>query len=99
MARFVEFTPEMEVEHAAWLASRPESVQKLALRYPPNVLYRLKTTGQRYSCISYAEEGTVRVLVQPRFNPMQFFPLEVFGIDPADLEECDVPAPGSRPWE
>lgn len=73
-----------------WLATRPAAIQALSARFQPWGLYRLKTTGQIVCVRSFNEDGTVKVLVVGRYN---FFPLdyEVFGIDPDDLEPCDVP--------
>lgn len=75
-----------------WVESRPSVVQDLVRRYPPNVLYRMKTSGNRGTIVAYAEDGTVRVRVRPEYNLLDF-PREVFGVHPSDLEECEPPAP------
>lgn len=56
----------------------------------------MRSTGHRVVAISFGEEeGTgrvvMRVAVLARFNPGLTFERQVFGIDPDDLEECDLP--------
>ncbi len=75
-----------------WVASRPLVVQTLIQKLPPNLLYRLKSTGHRVYILSYAEDGTVTVAITADFNRVDF-ERQVFGIFPEDLEECDFPAP------
>lgn len=82
-----------EVAWREWVASRPESVQKLCRQLPPGRLYRLKTSGHRVTLYSYAEDGTVTVNVTGEYNAVTF-ERQVFGIKPEDLEECDLPEPG-----
>lgn len=74
-----------EQEWQEWLASRPPIVQELAVKLPPDKLYRIKATGQRCRIYSYFENGTVRVLVRDRIAA----PYCVFGYSykPEDLEE------------
>lgn len=79
-----------------WLISRPKCIQEMAEKYPPNRLYRLTKTGQRVTLASYSEDGTVRIHVLPEFNKERFEGLtdmcrEVFGVNPNDLAECDLP--------
>ena len=69
-----------------WLAERPQVIQDLARRWPPNVVYRLKTTGQIVVLQAYSENGTVRVYVIPECAGPITGGTSVFGIDPADLE-------------
>ncbi len=76
----------------SWLATRPQDIQDLARRYPPGVLYMMKSSGHRVTIIAYAEDGTVRVNVGDEYNFVAF-PREVFGVNPEDLEECDLPGP------
>ncbi len=82
-----------EVAWREWVASRPESVQKLCRQLPLGRLYRLKTSGHRVTLYSYAEDGTVTVNVTGEYNAVTF-ERQVFGIKPEDLEECDLPEPG-----
>lgn len=86
-----------EVEWQKWLKKRPPHVRAIAEKYPPNRLYRLKTTGHRVTVYSLREgKGgavTMTVNITAEYNLVDF-ERQVFGIDPNDLEECDLPAPG-----
>ena len=73
-----------------WVATRPEGIQKLCRQLPPDRLYRMKTIGQRVTIYSYSEDGTVTVDVSGEYN-FALFERRVFGVNPDDLEECDVP--------
>lgn len=75
-----------------WVAGRPPGVQALCERLPPDRLYRMKSTGNRVTLHSYAEDGTVTVNISADFNAV-IFERQVFGINPDDLEECDLPRP------
>ncbi len=90
MARFAEPTSEQERGWAEWVASRPDTVRVIAERLEPWSLYRLKTTEQRVTLYSISEDGTVTVTVTGEFNAVAF-DRQVFGIDPDDLEPCDLP--------
>ena len=92
MARFTEPTPEQEAGWKEWVAERPPVVRAVAERFEPWSLYRLKTTGQRVTIHSFSEDGTMTVLVTGDFNLLTFS-RSVFGINPDDLEPCDLPAP------
>lgn len=76
-----------EETFARWLEGRPQ-IHDLAARVPPGHLYKLTTTGQLVEVMSYSECGRLRVYVNPDHNPWQFVPLEVYGIDPADLVDA-----------
>lgn len=103
--RYVEPTPEQIQGWDAWVSERPDNVRKIACQFDPWTLYRLKTTGQRVTIGAFDEEGggkvSVRVNVSGEFNFVTF-ERSVFGIDPSDLEECDLPGPdeplGSTDW-
>lgn len=90
MAIIIEMTEEQQKEWDKWVESRPPVIQKMAKAYPPNRLYRLTTTGQRVTILAYGEDGTIRVLVTGKYNFISF-DREVFGIEPATLEECELP--------
>jgi hypothetical protein len=97
MARFTEPTAEQEAGWKEWVASRPEPVRKVAERFEPWSLYRMKSTGQRVTLYSFGEANdgsavTLTVNVTGQFNAVAF-DRQVFGIDPDDLEPCDLPAP------
>lgn len=79
-----------EVAWKEWVTTRPPVIQKMCERLRPNVLYRLKTTGQRVTVYSLNENGTVTVNITGEYNLIDF-DRQVFGINPDDLEECDIP--------
>jgi hypothetical protein len=93
MARVFEPTAEQEAGWKEWAESRPPGVREIALRLEPWTLYRLKSTGQRVTLQSISSGGTVTVNVTGQFNLVSH-ERAVFGIDPDDLEPCDLPAPG-----
>lgn len=77
---------------AKWAESRPPVVRDIARLIFPWQLYRLKTTGQRVTLYSINENGTVTVDITGEFNLIDF-DRQVFGINPDDLEPCDLPGP------
>ena len=89
MAKVIEIN---EVEWKKWVESRPEAVQQLCKKLPPDRLYLLKTSNHRVTLFSYSEDGTVTVNVTGKYNALTF-ERQVFGIKPEDLEECDLPDP------
>lgn len=92
MAIIREFTPEEASEWAKWVRSRPPTVRDLCERFPPNRLFRLKSTGDLVTVHSWCENGTITVDVTAEFNAV-LFERNVFGISPDDMEECDIPGP------
>lgn len=78
----------------AWVAERPEAVRLVAERFEPWTLYRLKNSGNRVVVQSFQETApvTMTVMVSGRFNAVMF-ERRVFGVEPEDLEPCDLPAP------
>ena len=74
----------------AWVASRPPVIQELCALLPPDNLYKMKSTGRRVTIVSYAEDRTVTVAVTGDYN-LVALERQVFGINPDDLEECDLP--------
>ncbi len=98
MAIYEEPGPEMRAKYAEWLATRPANVRAVAERLVPWELYRMKTTGQRCTVDKYAEEldgrVTLTVTIRAAVTPMAAFDYGVFGVDPDDLEACDVPTDG-----
>lgn len=79
-----------EAAWAEWIKSRPPVIQAMCEKLWPNRLYRLKTTNQRVTLYSYSENGTVTVNITGEYN-LTDFDTHVFGINPEDLEECDLP--------
>ena len=85
-----EWNEEQEKQWRKWVEERPEPVRTMARNYPPNRLYRMKSTGQRVILFSYSEDGTVTVDVTGEYN-LVIFDRQVFGVDINNLEECDLP--------
>ena len=101
MARVHDPTPEQRAAWDQWVRERPAAIRELIAKYKfdPWTLYRLKTSGHRVTLASFDEpiDGsppTLRVNVSGEFNAVAF-ERSVFGIKAEDLEECDLPAPGT----
>lgn len=96
MARHIEPTAGQIREWKKWVAKRPPHVRAVAEKFDPWTLYRMRSTGHRVTLVSFGEAPdktvTLTVAVLGRFNATAF-ERQVFGIDPADLTECDLPAP------
>lgn len=92
MDKWLVWTEEQEAEWKDWLEGRPASVKDVIAKYNlrPDTAYRLKPTGQIGQLFSFSEDGTVTVIFRDNFFGWAV-PTQVFGIDPADLEECEVP--------
>lgn len=73
-----------------WVKTRPDVVRAVCERLPPDRLYRMKSTGSRVTLYSYSEDGTVTVDITGEYNA-HVMDRQVFGIDPDDLQECDLP--------
>ncbi len=93
MAHWYEPTDEQRALCANWTASLPEAARVVAMRFNPWTLYRMKDTGHRVTLYSFSEDGTVTVNVLGQFNAVAM-ERRVFGVDPDDLTECDLPAEG-----
>lgn len=97
MANYFEPTEENRTKWTAWVAERPPLVRVVAERFFPWKLYRMKSTGHRVTVVSFEDHFddsvTLKVAVTGRFNLVAFERV-VFGVDPDDLEECDLPAEG-----
>lgn len=105
--RFAQPTPEQEDLWRRWTADRPPVIREVIERckLDPWTLYRLKTTGQRVFVVGLSEpelttnqevkKVTCRVGVSGEFN-LVTFERQVFGVDPDDLEECDLPRPDDQ---
>ena len=95
MALFVEPTSEQRAAYRKWVKSRPPAVRRVAECFDPWTLYRMKGTGQRVTLRSFSESKdkpvTMSVNVSGQFNYVAF-DRYVFGVDPAELEPCDLPA-------
>lgn len=80
------------IGYAKWCKTRPYAVRKLAERFPPWELLRMKSTGQRVFVAGINEDGTVSVVVSGDYN-LTLHDRHVFGINPDDLEPCELPHP------
>jgi hypothetical protein len=92
MARHAEPTADQISAWEAWRAERPQVIRDAIAKHglDPWTLYRLTSTNQRVYLVSLFEDGTVKVGVSGEFNLLTH-ERDVFGIDPAELEECDLP--------
>ena len=93
MARITEPTAKEEAEWKEWVASRPAAVRAIAERFDPWTLYRMKSSGFRVTVRSFSEDGTLTVDVSGDYNHV-LYEHSAFGIDPNDLEPCELPSPG-----
>ncbi len=99
MAIWIKWTEEQEKMYEQWVAERPDSIREMIAKHNLRAdrLYLLKTTGQRVVLNSFNVHGTVTVNVLAKFNPRTIIEnvteRAVFGINPADLEECDWDGP------
>jgi hypothetical protein len=95
MARLMEPTEEQLTGYQAWVASRPPNVRAVAERFEPWSLYLHKPTGQRVTVVSFGEQEDGRVTltmsVSADFN-LVMFERQVFGVNPDDLEPCELPS-------
>jgi hypothetical protein len=100
MARVHDPTPEEIATWNDWVRERPAPIREMIEQYKfdPWTLYLLKTSGHRVTLYSFDEskEGppTLKVYVSGDYNAVAF-ERRVFGIKPEDLEECDLPPPGT----
>ena len=96
MADIGEVDEESRQSWAEWVASRPEKIRAVAEKLFPWKLYRMKGSGHRVTLYSIDEEESGKISLQVdvtgEFNFVAF-ERRVFGVDPDDLEECDLPAP------
>lgn len=87
-------------EWEEWLAVRPPDIAALARRFPPWKLFHLPNPlggkGCRVTVVGFDEHAdrspTIKVYVSGQFNLVAFERV-VFGIEPEQLTECDLPGP------
>jgi hypothetical protein len=92
MARWMHPDEAALKEFHAWVATKPKVIQDMAAKLDPWTLYRLKDTGHRCQLYAFSEDGTVQVSITGEYNLIEFG-RRVFGIDPAELTECELPGP------
>lgn len=97
MANLIAPTPELLAEYEEWLLARPEAVRRVAEKFRPWILYRIKSSRHRVTIVSFDSHSdgsvTLKVNVTGQYNAVMF-DRTVFGVDPDDLEECELPRPG-----
>jgi len=82
------------VQDSKWYKARPPLIQQKIDLYPPDRLYRQKSTGRIVYLYSY-EEGedglceTCTITITKRFNPTCVLNRRVFGVRLDDLEEVE----------
>jgi hypothetical protein len=95
MSRHTEPTDEQRRLWQEWLNDRPPHVKAVAEKFDPWTLYKMTSTGQRVFVVAFDEQDddkvTVTVGVSGQFNFVTH-ERNVFGIDPNDLTECDLPS-------
>jgi hypothetical protein len=93
VANIIEPSEQLQADYEAWVESgdmAPE-IKAIALRMPPWKIFRMKSDGHRVTLIGFNNDGTVTVNISGKFN-LIIFERNVFGIDPDDLEECELPS-------
>lgn len=88
--RIVEPTKAQERAWRKWVGGLPPIARATAAKLDIWTLYRMKDTGQRATIAAIQDDGKVRVDITGQYN-MVMFDRSVFGIDPGNLEPCDVP--------
>lgn len=96
MARIFEPNVEQETIYHDWVAQRPPRIREVATRFNTWTLYRMKSTGHRVLIHAFNEDMDeskvlLTVAVLGTYNAVAFDRL-VYGVDPDDLEECELPA-------
>ena len=97
MARLMEPTDAELTRHNHWLDSLPQNVWRIAERFDPWSLYRLKETGERVTLYAFhvgcaPQSPTFIVEVLGKYNRCTS-DRKVFGVMPDKLEPCEPPGP------
>ena len=74
-----------------WTLTRPRGIKQMMKANPPTICYTLTTTGQHALIYSYSEDGTVTIDT----TMLGVIPINVFGINPSDLEVCGCTVKGA----
>jgi hypothetical protein len=97
MGIVIRLTEKQERIWREWVASRPDHIRAVIEKYNlrPDRLYKLKDTNQRVILHSIDGDGTIKIDVLDKYNQHlmngiipKLYERRVFGINPADLEEC-----------
>ena len=101
--RFKQPTAKNEREWKKWVLERPACIREAVAKYKldPWTLYRMPS-GHRVYLLSLSDPDATknqqvrcRVGVSGEFNVVTF-ERDVFGVDPAELVECDLPKPDEQ---
>lgn len=78
-----------------FLKSLPDNVREIAIKYPQNVLYKLKGGELKVYISKYHEKGTLTVMATGDYN---YVPVaqEIYNVPPEALEETDLPGPDEK---
>jgi hypothetical protein len=90
MARWMTPTKKEVSDMKAKFKDRPRHVRAVFNRLDFFELYLLKTTGYRVKLCAIEDDGSVTVGVGHLYNDIPYSSV-MFGIDPDDLEPCDLP--------
>lgn len=91
MAEVYVMSDEQKQLWAEWVAERPPVIKALCERFSPNRLYRHKVTKQLVTLSAFFEDNTVEMIVSRRLNDGITPSRKVFGVEPDNLEEADLP--------
>lgn len=100
MAKFIIWSKEQNEAFQAWLAGRPDDIKAMIASHPADELYLKKTINKRVRLVSYDNDGTVTVYVDPEYNPesplARLNAVRVYGVKLDDLIPTDLPS-GVKP--
>ena len=91
MAEIFRYTEEQEKIFNDFVDGLPSHLKELAKRFPSNKIFRHKKTNQIVMPNSFNEDGTMTVNIYRFLNNPIHLTKTVFGVDPEDLEEADLP--------
>jgi hypothetical protein len=87
----VEMPEGAKEKFEAGLKMAPAAIKKVAKKYLPWFLYRYEKANQYVLISEYSNNGTVLVSVLEKYNPEIGVERDVFGVNPSDLEACELP--------
>lgn len=78
---------QLELLYEEWLTFHGTEAREAMAKFRPWKPYRLEETGQIVKIVSYGDDGTFTVFVDPEHNPPERLSgFEVFGIAPDKLK-------------
>jgi mRNA-degrading endonuclease RelE of RelBE toxin-antitoxin system len=90
MARFMSPTRQDLAAVYQKFRDRPQHVRDLLNRLDLFELYKLRTTGYRVVICAIEDDASVTVSVPRQYNETMYDGM-LFGVDPDDLEPCELP--------